>query len=133
MTLILHKWSNFFEKVKNLITWQDPIRTTMFLAFLMFLYCAISVLGSRTLFLASVWSNFYFGLFYYKKLYPNNNKVVWETLRLVCHEYLPDHKEAIEKGRKNPWPTTINLNSFQRKVKFDSFHLNVIDSRTIPI
>src|SRR5207249_4315478 len=35
MTIVLNSVSNFFEKMKNIITWEDPIRTTLFIVFVM--------------------------------------------------------------------------------------------------
>jgi Plant phosphoribosyltransferase C-terminal. len=51
MTIVLNSVSSFFEKVKNIVCWEDPTRTLCFMGFLMFAYCAIYAIGMRTMIL----------------------------------------------------------------------------------
>jgi len=50
-TVILHKVTGFFEKLKNIILWHDPIKTLWFLALMALAYCAAAVMPFRFLFL----------------------------------------------------------------------------------
>jgi hypothetical protein len=51
MTIILNSISNLCEKFKNILYWEDPVRTIMFLAFMMFTYCMLCTVGMRILIL----------------------------------------------------------------------------------
>lgn len=51
MTIVLNSVSSFFEKFKNILSWEDPTRTACFIAFLMFAYCALYAIGLRTMIL----------------------------------------------------------------------------------
>lgn len=51
LIILLMKVSAFFEKLKNIIVWDDPDRTALFLIFTITGYCAFSVLPIRLLIL----------------------------------------------------------------------------------
>ena len=51
MIIILNSVASFFEKAKNIIVWEDPIRTAFFLTFSMLLYCSLYTIGFRMVFL----------------------------------------------------------------------------------
>jgi hypothetical protein len=59
MTIVLNSVSSFFEKLKNIVSWEDPTRTTCFIVFLIFTYCALYTIGLRTMFLLAGNSYFY--------------------------------------------------------------------------
>ena len=48
---VLLKVTGFFEKLKNIIMWHDPLRTLWFIGFTLLAYCASSVMSFRFLFL----------------------------------------------------------------------------------
>ena len=52
MIIVLNSVSSFFEKFKNIMTWEDPTRTAFFLGFSMFMYCALHTVGFRVVFIA---------------------------------------------------------------------------------
>jgi len=51
MTSFLTKTTGFLEKIKNIVTWQDPTRTLMFILIGTIGYCVLSVVGLRVLIL----------------------------------------------------------------------------------
>jgi len=51
LIILLMKASAFFEKLKNIIVWDDPDRTALFLIFTIIGYCAFSVIPLRFLIL----------------------------------------------------------------------------------
>lgn len=46
--------NNIFEKLKNLLTWQDPFRTIIFLLFLFISYVFFSSISMRILIIIGV-------------------------------------------------------------------------------
>jgi len=47
LIILLMKVSAFFEKLKNIIIWDDPDRTALFLIFTITGYCSFSVIPIR--------------------------------------------------------------------------------------
>ncbi len=47
LTIMLTKTAGFFEKVKNLITWREPLRTSLFIVAGLIIYCVLSILPLR--------------------------------------------------------------------------------------
>lgn len=52
MIIVLNSVASFFEKAKNIIVWEDPIRTAFFLTFSMLLYCSLYTVGFRIVLIA---------------------------------------------------------------------------------
>ena len=47
LTIVLAKVTGFFEKLKNIVTWHDPMRTKVFILFSLVGYCALSIISFR--------------------------------------------------------------------------------------
>ena len=60
LTILLAKVTGFFEKIKNIITWQDPLRTKIFILVSLIGYCTLSVISFRLIALLS--GRLYFSL-----------------------------------------------------------------------
>jgi len=111
MIIVLNSVSSFFEKFKNIMTWEDPTRTAFFLGFSMFMYCALHTVGFRVVFIAGIAANFIKGIGYYKYLYPRNRQIAETTLMFITRKYFPEYNYNM-KNSQAPWLHTVNFNSF---------------------
>jgi len=115
-TVILHRVTGFFEKLKNIILWHDPIKTLLFLVLSSLAYCAASVMPFRFLFLFIIWFNFIEGISYYKRRNIHNLELTKRVVDFLLKKYFANHHQQIFENLSAPWPTIPNFEAFQKKM-----------------
>ena len=63
---------DFFEKVKNLVRWEDPRMTKYFFLVLLLLFLAVTFFPLRFIIVVWLIHKFYRGQFYHKRKVTNN-------------------------------------------------------------
>jgi len=116
VTVLLTKGTGFFEKIKNLVTWQDPMRTLIFIGIGTIGYCVLSVISFRFLILLGIWGNFAKGVRYYKNMYKKNKENAEHALRLILKENYIDYYPQVFGNLKGNWPNISNFNTFETKI-----------------
>lgn len=129
----LTKAAGFCEKLKNIILWKEPARTSLFIFFGVILYCILALLPLRwsllligilnlyQLFIIKqnlVWLRFAQGFDHYKKLRTRNEEVAKMTINFIVKRSFPAYCQQIWKKPNSTWPTALNFINFQKKVIF---------------
>ena len=128
LTIVLTKISGFFEKLKNIVMWQDHRRSLIFVFCTLVGYCIFAIVPMRfIIFVAGKiefnfnenflgWAKFIKGIFYFKNLRNKNRAAATKTINFIINKNFPDIANQIAENPTAPWPTTVNFNTLQKRV-----------------
>jgi len=127
IAIALTKFAGFCEKLKNLIMWVEPLRTSVFICLGLIAYCVLAVLPFRWTFLSIVWANFGVGVNYYKNLQMRNKEVATSAINFLVKRHFPVYYQQIWKNTSSIWPTSLNLPNFSKKmVEYLNYRLGIV-------
>lgn len=131
LTVVLTKLSGFFEKMKNLVLWQDHRRSMLFSIFTLIGYCIFAIVPLRAVIMIAgnyhllvllmltldlVWVKFIKGIFYFRNLSAKNRQSAIAAINLIMKKFFPDWYNQAPNNLSRPWPTGLATQSNHRKV-----------------
>jgi len=126
IAIALTKFAGFCEKLKNLVMWVEPLRTSVFICLGLIAYCILAVLPFRWTFLFLVWANFGVGVNYYKNLRARNKEVAKSAINFIVKRHFPVYYQQIWKNTSSIWPTSLNLPFSKKMAEYLNYRLGVV-------
>lgn len=104
------------EKLKNLFTWEHPIKTAYATLGIIVLLFIINILPWKELLLILVTVRAIKGLKFYKTLFLHNQKVISHIIKytIIKQNFLEYKVNVINKDME--WVQKANINEFQKKL-----------------
>jgi len=109
LTIFFTKVSGFFEKMKNIIMWQDHRRSMIFLICTVIGYCIFAVVPLRLLIFAGVTAKFIKGINYFKNLRQKNRQAAMNTINFILNKQYGELAKFVANTPNEPWPTTPSI------------------------
>ena len=122
----LHGYIDIFDKTKNLLSWKDRRKTTLFLFFMILGLLAVFSLGVKVLVLLYVVSRYIYGRRYFKRVGIWNRRVLEFLLEHFAHDVMSFPADrSIDQffEDKGSSPQSIE----QTSIAFSKFLQNVAD------